>query len=295
MLHIIFLILKIAGILLLAVLGILLSFILLVLFVPVRYRICGSYYEKVQGKVKITWLLHILSITAVYDKGPVISIRLFGLRILKPKKKEEIHDAEDLIVQALEVTDPEPQEEKREEERPGQVLPAPETQTIQTHEQGKKKKRFSWQRLFLKWKESITGCINKLKSAVRRFCDTLKNLKEKKDEVLSWIFNKENKKTAKLLLKQGKKLIGHVLPQKGRGKLLFGFEDPYMTGQALMTASVAYPFCHKQVEFIPVFDQEVLKGEGSFKGRIRIGTLIFVGLRMLFDRNFRRLLKKWLR
>ena len=45
MLHILFIILKILGILLLVILGLLFLCLLAVLFVPIRYRVNGSYHS----------------------------------------------------------------------------------------------------------------------------------------------------------------------------------------------------------------------------------------------------------
>ena len=51
MLPIILFILKLLGILVLILLGLVLGVLLLILFVQVRYRIEGSYYERLKGKV----------------------------------------------------------------------------------------------------------------------------------------------------------------------------------------------------------------------------------------------------
>lgn len=90
MLHILLLILKIIGILILAVLGLLLLAVLLVLFVPLRYQITGSYYGAPKGKARVTWLLHLLSITAAYEGEPKIEVRLAGFRLFGPKKERKL-------------------------------------------------------------------------------------------------------------------------------------------------------------------------------------------------------------
>ena len=51
MLHILFIILKILGILLLVILGLLFLCLLAVLFVPIRYRGNGSYHS-----IKVVWI-----------------------------------------------------------------------------------------------------------------------------------------------------------------------------------------------------------------------------------------------
>ena len=64
MLHILLLILKIIGIVLLVILGLLLAAVLLVLLVPLRYRLEGSWHGEPAGKVRVTWLLHAVSVLA---------------------------------------------------------------------------------------------------------------------------------------------------------------------------------------------------------------------------------------
>ena len=81
---IILFILKLLGILVLILLGLVLGVLLLILLVPVRYRIEGSYYEQLKGKARITWLLHIVSVTAAFEDEFSVGIRLFGFRLFKP-------------------------------------------------------------------------------------------------------------------------------------------------------------------------------------------------------------------
>lgn len=297
MLHIILMILKILGLLLLVILGLVLAVLLAVLFVPVRYRGSGSYYEEGKGSVGISWLLHILSIRLRYDKSLTVTVRLFGFRILKQKKLDrELEEAEDIMVHAMERIEPEPvkdakemKEEVQEEiqERPEHIPPA--------KKEVKTKKTPFYKTWWENVKRRVLRFFAKLKFFFHRVYDTLKTVKDKKDEIFSWINNENNKKTVKLLLRQGKKLIRHVLPLRGKGSITFGFDDPYLTGQVLMYASVVYPFCHKHLDLYPVFDNAVFQAEGTFRGRIRLGTVLMIGLRMLMDKNFRILLRKWLR
>ena len=303
MLHIILLILKILGLILLVILGLLLAVLLAVLFVPVRYHGSGSYYGKVRGSAGISWLLHILSIRLRYEEDLTVTIRLFGFRILKPKKLDrELKEAEDIVVQAMERIEPEPIKDAKEAKNKVQEevhkrpeLPElPEPSEVREEEEKTKKSSFV-KTLWEKLKKRIFRFYMKLKFFFRRVCDTLKTLKEKKDEIFSWVSNKENQKTVKLFLRQAKKLIRHVLPIKGKGSITFGFDDPYLTGQVLMYSSVIYPFFHKHLNLYPMFDQEIFQAEGTFRGRIRVATALWIGLRMMMDKNFRLMLKKWFR
>ncbi|WP_367565868.1 DUF2953 domain-containing protein [Lacrimispora sp.] len=330
MVHIILLILKILGLLLLVVLGLILLLLLLVLFVPVRYRAEGSYDEKVKGKVRVSWLLHLISVTLSYEKDFIMTVRLFGFRILKPKKMDhELREAGEIMVQTMEIKPEEAVEDikeeiqkkpekgsksralSRKEKKSQSRVWSYEEEDIQSHTQSHEEEdihnrsqpskeekppendgKISW---FSKLKEKIRKQVLKLKFFFHRICDTLKAVKDKKEMVQAWVSNKENQKTVKLLLRQFKKLIRHILPRRGKGNVTFGFDDPYLTGQVLTYASVIYPFCYKHLNLYPVFDQVVFKADGNFKGKIRIGTVLAIGGRMLLDKNFRVQLKKWLR
>jgi hypothetical protein len=297
MLHIILMILKILGLILLVILGLFLAVLLAVLFVPVRYHGSGSYYGECKGSAGISWLLHILSIRLRYDKNLTVTIRLFGIRILKPKKLDnELEEAEDFLVQAMERIEPEPVKDAKEiKDKVQEVFQKPPEIFKPDEKEEKTKKAPFFQALWDKGKRRILRFFAKIKFFFRRVYDTLKTVKEKKDEIFSWISSKENQKTVKLFLRQGKKLIRHVLPLRGKGSITFGFDDPYLTGQVLMYSSVIYPFFHKHLNLYPMFDQAVFQAEGTFRGRIRIGTALLIGLRMLMDKNFRMMLKKWLR
>lgn len=328
MLHIILFILKILGLAVLFLLGLLLVVTLLVLLVPVRYQAEGSYYGKVKGKVRVFWLLHILSVTVAYEKDVTLTVRLLGFRIFKPKKiNEELRDAEDIMVQAMEVKGPEMAKEaaenvkedggrprdreeeshRRSEAQKEENLRRLKDQEERNHSQSRAVNEFSpiqpqlpppkenpFCRLISKLKKKLFEFFMRFKLLYRRIRDTLNTAKEKKEQIQAWVSDKKNQKTVKLLFRQVKKLIRHIFPRKGKGNVTFGFEDPYLTGQVLTYASVIYPFCHKHLNLYPVFDQAIFTAEGNFRGRIRIGTVLLIGTRMLLDRNFRTLLKRWL-
>lgn len=80
----------------------------------------------------------------------------------------------------------------------------------------------------------------------------------------------------KLLFTQAKKLLAHVWPGWGKGRIRFGLDDPYYTGQILEGASLVYPFIYKSLDLEPVFDEKCLEAEGNFKGRVRVSYLLWL-------------------
>ena len=77
MVHIILLILKIAGIVFLSLLGILILLVLMVLFVPVRYNISADYHSRLTANIKISWLLNVLRLKASYAND--LSVKAYAM------------------------------------------------------------------------------------------------------------------------------------------------------------------------------------------------------------------------
>ena len=79
MLHILLMILKIIGIILLAIIGIALLIVILILFVPIRYRIQAHRYDDTMAKVNVSWLLSAIRFTLKYNGAEVdTKIRILG-------------------------------------------------------------------------------------------------------------------------------------------------------------------------------------------------------------------------
>lgn len=269
------LIIKWIGIVLLGILGLVLTLILLILSVPVRYRAKGSYYTELKGKAGVSWLLHILSFTVIYDGEPDVAIRIFGIRI---KNREKTDDTD---------FDEKPGKRKREPaEAVTKERPEPEAAVSEAQDMPEKPMAAEEPPA-----EAVThedgASRRKILFSFRRFCDKLKETGKQKDEILGFLGKEENKASFKLAWKQLKALLKHILPTRMKGKIRFGFEDPYTTGRVLMYVSPFYGLYAKSLTVIPVFEDAVTEGELSVKGRVRIGTALFrIGL-LALDKNIR--------
>lgn len=151
-----------------------------------------------------------------------------------------------------------------------------------------KKPRFIMRRLCDKLKSILQSLCAKLHSIQEK----LLGLKEKKDQIVAFFQDDANRATIRLARRQIWKLVKHLLPRSINGRVRFGFDDPYTTGQILTYVSPFYGLYAGKVELIPVFEESVLEGNLQLKGRVRIGTVLAIAGRMLLDKNFRRLLKK---
>ena len=360
MLSIIFLILKILGILLLILLLLILFFAAVVLFVPVRYRLTASRYEKLKGELLVSWLLRGISLRVFYDgralaRGKVLWFRLFEKQ-LWPFEEEEAGGEFGEAAEPTEIGRPKAEAREREEkwpeaERPESEQPeAGETEEpdglgkkkaepppLPQEEEGKEEEfeerlratelspsedrekeepdpsgpSAAGRRLFWRLKETVKQFTRKLTGKIsgffRDFHQSLKRIPKIWTEIknklangrqsferMREIFtNEENREVFRLLVSRGRKLFRHVRPKKIKGKLQFGFSDPYRTGQVLTAVSPFYGLYAKELELIPDFEHEVLKGEISVKGRIRMGVVLWTGIRLFLNKNFRRLLKRF--
>lgn len=291
MVHILLLILKAIGILILVLLGLVLAVVCLVLFVPVCYEAGGSWKDKPAGKGKISWLFGAVSLSAGYDgdeSGLTAGVRLFGQKLWEMGEEKETPKApRPLDEETLRGTDAErkePKDRKKPEEKETALWeenqqPRPEPED-KRHTEHKKKDVFGRIKVFLE----------KLKFSFQSFCDKLKNMQNIAEEKKAWLEDEENQASLKLLWKQTGRFLRHVCPRGGKGSVTFGFEEPYLTGQALSAAALIYPFFEGNLEICPVFDETVFEAEGSFKGRIRAGYLLWLGLGILRDGHTRRML-----
>ena len=289
-------ILKWLGILLLVLLGLVLTVLLAVLFVPVRYEAEGSFRGELLAKGQISWLWRLFSIQAVYDGDTEVSLRIFGV---KPGRKKETAER----TEKTETPDPvvtgsgkRPEEEVPVyESRPKAEVPASEKH--QGTEEGIKEKvpaaGTKNAKNGQKKKRVRQSLFQKIKVTFQMICGKLKTAEERWQKLMEFLEKEENKNTFRLLKRQVIRFFKHVLPGKVSGTVRFGFEDPYTTGRILTYISPFYGWYGRTIQVIPVFDEQVLDGELSLKGRIRIATLLFIGFQVWRDKNFRTLLKRW--
>lgn len=292
-------ILKWLGILLLVLLGLVLTVLLAVLFVPIRYEAEGSFRGELLAKGQISWLWRLFSIQAVYDGDTEVSLRIFGV---KPGRKKETAERTEKT-EKTETPDPvvtgsgkRPEEEVPVyESRPKAEAPASEKH--QGTEEGIKEKVPAAEtknaKNGQKKKRVRQSLFQKIKVTFQRICGKLKTAEERWQKLMEFLEKEENKNTFRLLKRQVIRFFKHVLPGKVSGTVRFGFEDPYTTGRILTYISPFYGWYGRTIQVIPVFDEQVLDGELSLKGRIRIATLLFIGFQVWRDKNFRTLLKRW--
>ena len=86
-------------------------------------------------------------------------------------------------------------------------------------------------------------------------------------------------------------IIRHVLPRKLEVFGIVGTGDPASTGQIMAIQGMLYPWHKGNIRLEPDFEEKYIEGELYLKGRIRLGALGICGLRILLNKNVRRLIR----
>lgn len=300
MLHILFLILKIIGIILAVILGILVLLVCVVLFVPLRYQgkaRCEGALDTLYIAAKATWLFKLIQIYYKYENQKAnYSIRIGWKRIaggqtyVKEETKEtaksqenetSVKDAEKI----LQKEEPEKNQEKEQEtlqkvcENNEKELSSETAKTISSEDEdiskntgasGKGKDSFfqKVKHFIIGWKKKLTDIRSKIKCTFTNICDKIKSLSTKKDMIVSFLQDADHKLAFGKVKKEIWKLLKRLKPQKKLLEVRFGFEDPSVTGNVLAGLAVLYPFFGEDASITPDFEQKVLEGRLMVKGRM---------------------------
>lgn len=314
MLTIFLTILKILGILLLVVIGLLILGILAILFVPLRYDGKISYNDKNQCvATQITWLFRLICIEGGYQEKVYARARLLWFTLWKWKADEKEDDKEDHLESAdyseeeldrlLEERSQkeESKEETKEETKEATVIeekmdePAVEenlTEVQPTEIEPKEVEPTEIESKEVESKEAESKEKKPKKIQFQQIGKRIKEIKEKIKHIKEMASDQRIHRAILLLIDGAWKMVRHSLPRKIKGRAKFGFEDPSTTGQILTYVSLLYPCYAKSVELVPMFTEKVIDLDLYFRGRVRLFSLIWICVKIWFDRNFRYLYKK---
>jgi hypothetical protein len=90
-----------------------------------------------------------------------------------------------------------------------------------------------------------------------------------------------------------KKVLKHILPQEFRVRVSYGFDNPANTGIlcGFIALFSAYYSGH-DINFNPIFDQEILEGELFLKGRLLCFVITYYILQLVLSKTFRKTIKE---
>lgn len=326
MLHILILILKIAGILLAAVLLLTVLAVCTLLFVPLRYRgeaKSDGRREHTMALGKVSWLFGLVKATIRMKNGALdyefrIAWRKLGDRDgpseerMKafPADKDEREDTYETWEEMETMEEDEPAQEsgartveRDREDQEGTEETSPVSQRMEKKDQAPVEDRDSEESGKGSSPSGKTGkkaggsggrfrrIFEKIKCTIRAFCDKIKEISAKKEQAAAFITDGIHRSALCKLKKEGFRLLRRLSPDLLRAEVYFGFEDPALTGRVLAGLGILYPLIGECVEVTPDFEKRVFEGKIKIRGRIFAVHLILFAANLFLCRDVRRTVK----
>ena len=313
MLHVLLLILKITGIVIACILGLVIIVVAAVLFVPVRYKADADYHGKFKAHAKLSWL-GILRVLVSYDEELAIKAKALFITIYSnnqkkektskhrtSKKKKTKHSEENIFS----VNDDEAKKLTENEEKPQIKMAEAVNETkedvqnvkeaVSEDESGNIQNRS----FFNKVKDKCFVIYTKIKEIINLVKDTVKKvsgaadkLKEKVKKAKEFVTDEDNKALFHFFVEQLKTLIKVIRPKKYRINARLGFEDPATMGKVLAYISIFYGMSGVDLSLEPVFGENIEEGSIFLKGNIRIFSVLVIALRVYRNEQFKKFISR---
>lgn len=302
MLEIVLFILKIAGIILVSVLGILITVACSVLFVPVRYRGDFSVSDLEDGgkkeigvKFRAAWFLRFVRVHITFEEKFRVRVKVLFFTLMdtakgkreKPEKKEKRkkkYEAEDGGSEGkIQSTDKSGETFSSESASPENAEPE---EAFSKDDAGEEKRSGS------KGKKTGESLISNILQTIRNFCDKLRKIKEKAEKAEKLWKAEHTVNSRRLFKRLFLYLLKHTKPKSLSGYLRFGFDDPSVTGYAMAVYGVLYPVWNPKLSLEPDFEKQVLDSHILIKGKIRVWHFAKAALAIFFSKDVRRVIKE---
>lgn len=283
-------VLKVTGIVLLVILGLLIFILGMLLFVPIRYRFAGSFYSVLQAEASVKWRPVMLN-AAVFCENQEVKyvIKLFGQVVMTNTDKKIswlgrkffVFDEEEEDISRELKEEKEEKEESREEQTEGSRHFEKEsrkavTDPEESHRENtsrKREKKTDWKPLQL-------------------LIDKLKKINNRKDALLKVYHSRRFELAKKDIIDYVKEILAIIKPDELEGFVHFGLDNPADTGQVLGIISMALPLYDGFLTVEPDFEKACLEGNLKGNGKIRLYSILKLALKVIFNKNLIKVTKK---
>ncbi len=304
---------------LLGLIALALLILLVVLFVPFRYKISVATRDGTGARAgygfHLTWILHAVSIKKVLGNDQIV-VRILGIPIkrmgtagISPGGTAAEEDGYDDLDEELwddEDFDDEYQPAETEEEIEYEPLSFEEEKSISEDEsidnneivqfEDKSEEENSNYEYSDRKKEDKITLEDKIKGVKQKINGKYKKFRfifYKIHSIINFVRSRATKKTIKLLLSETVKAIRYVGPKRIEGYLEFGTGEPEYTGIIMAGVSLIKPVYNKNVTIVPNFNELCLVGNATMWGRIRVVYFLRMAIRVWFNKDFRDLRKQY--
>lgn len=289
--HVILQILAVIGIVLLVLLALLILTVLAVLFVPIRYRASGEKEaDRIEGVAAVSFLYPFLSFKwQRAGNENRWALRLLGIKLKSSRKadKGKVAEPEKTDKGKAEETAQAAKPEKAAEPVKEEKQPAtPSVQNAEAEDAARQAEKTGTQ-------ETDRGSSEKkARFTISGLCDKMENIRDNVEYYKERLTAEENR----LFLKRTKERIFAVLksikPKVLTARVVCGTGSPDTTGYVCAVYGMLYPVIEDRISFTADFENKVLDGELSVKGKVRVATLVRHGIKILLDKQLKVFLKE---
>lgn len=291
MLAVILKILSIIGIVLLVLIGIFLLICLLVLFVPVSYRVAGHKdKDGLVVKIRMGWLFRLVRACYDYPEPACVRVKALFFTVYDSKKEKSPKDWHKAKKSANS-----PSEDKETDgnaaKSPAMGQGQPDRETMATGKEGassgkmpeygkESKEEGFFQHIFAKFE--------KLKYTIQILCDRIKEVWENISYYKRLWEREETRQLLQYALVRIGKVLKNIKPRKWKCSLVYGAGSPDVTGYLYGIYAMVCPSLGSYyVDMVPDFTQEIFEGNLDAAGHITVFQVLWNTLLLLLDKRFR--------
>lgn len=308
-------ILKVIGIILLVLVGLVLFGVAAVLVCPVKYHVRAS---KEADKIKLhiwgSYFFRLLRFSGSYESGKDMVYWLKFLFLTLYPKKEKPPNSKKKPARKHRKTRQEkkPSESGLEHVQQEKSLADSKTKKMQEHvteerTDGDKEQRHPEDakkttkedlKDYTKTQESVT-IIQKIQAKgkemnekIENLCKSIKNICSNGKAFRDFITSQETKEALRFLNEQRKYIFRKLKPSKLSVSLRYGFDDPAFTGEILAVFSCIYPFLWGDILVEPDFEESCLEGKAELKGKVQLYGFLLAAWRCYRHETIRKIIEK---
>lgn len=292
--HVILQILAVIGIVLLVLLALLILTVLAVLFVPIRYRASGEKEaDRIEGVAAVSFLYPLLSFKwQRAGNENRWALRLLGIKLKSSREADKAKAAEPEKTEKGKVDKgkagkPEKAEKAAEPVKEEVKQPAPAAETAEKRETAQQQTEETGTQ-----NTDRASSEKKARFTISGLCDKMENIRDNVEYYKERLTAGENR----LFLKRTKERIFAVLksikPKVLTARVVCGTGSPDTTGYVCAVYGMLYPVIEDRISFTADFENKVLDGELSVKGKVRVATLLRYGIKILLDKQLKVFLKE---
>ena len=300
--HVILQILAVIGIVLLVLLALLILTVLAVLFVPIRYRASGEKEaDRIEGVAAVSFLYPFLSFKwQRAGNENRWALRLLGIKLKGSPKVDKGKTTEPEKTEKGKVAEPEKTDKGKPEETAQAAKPekaaepvkeekqpaTPSVQNAEAEDAARQAEETGTQ------ETDRVSSEKKARFTISGLCDKMEKIRDNVEYYKERLTAEENR----LFLKRTKERIFAVLksikPKVLTARVVCGTGSPDTTGYVCAVYGMLYPVIEDRISFTADFENKVLDGELSVKGKVRVATLVRHGIKILLDKQLKVFLKE---